>query len=69
MQVLPPTVSYTHLDVYKRQLLAINENYTLTALAAAGFAFTNWTDGLGNLLTNRATLQFTMATNLSLIHI
>ncbi|MGA9450030.1 MAG: hypothetical protein WBW41_01665, partial [Verrucomicrobiia bacterium] len=40
-------------------LLAINENYTLTANAAAGFAFTNWTDGSGNLLTNRAKLQFT----------
>ena len=47
-------------------LLAINENYTLTANAAAGFAFTNWTDGSGNLLTNRAKLQFTMLTNLSL---
>ena len=46
-------------------LLAINENYTLTANAAAGFAFTNWTDGSGNLLTNRAKLQFTMLTNLS----
>ena len=26
-------------------LLAINENYTLTANASSGFAFTNWTDG------------------------
>jgi hypothetical protein len=47
-------------------LLAINENYTLTANAASGFAFTNWTGGLGNLLTNRATVQFTMVTNLAL---
>src|SRR5208282_3569052 len=47
-------------------LLAINENYALTANAQSGFAFTNWTDGAGNLLTNRATLQFTMVTNLSL---
>jgi hypothetical protein len=46
-------------------LLLVNENYTLTANAAAGFAFTNWTDGSGNLLTNNATLQFTMATNLA----
>ena len=46
--------------------LAINENYTLTANPASGFAFTNWTDGFGNLLTNRATLQFTMVTNLAL---
>ncbi len=51
---------------YNGALLAINENYTMTANAASGFAFTNWTDGAGNLLTNRATLQFTMATNLAL---
>jgi hypothetical protein len=48
-------------------LLLVNENYTLTADAAAGFVFTNWTDGSGNLLTNNATLQFTMATNLALV--
>ena len=47
-------------------MLAINENYTLTANAAGGFGFTNWTDGSGNPLTNRATLQFTMVTNLTL---
>ena len=46
--------------------LAINENYKLTANPSSGFAFTNWTDGSGNLLTNRATLQFTMVTNLAL---
>ncbi len=46
--------------------LAINENYSLTANAQSGFAFTNWTDASGNLLTNRSTLQFTMLTNLSL---
>ncbi|MGA3283572.1 MAG: Ig-like domain-containing protein, partial [Verrucomicrobiota bacterium] len=46
--------------------LAINENYTLTANASSGFAFTNWTDGSSHLLTNRATLQFTMVTNLTL---
>ena len=46
--------------------LAINENYTMTANASSGFGFTNWTDGSGNLLTNRATLQFTMVTNLTL---
>ncbi|MGD0251935.1 MAG: Ig-like domain-containing protein, partial [Verrucomicrobiota bacterium] len=47
-------------------LLAINENYTMTANASSGFAFTNWTDGSANLLTNHATLQFTMVTNLAL---
>ncbi len=51
---------------YNGALLAINENSTMTASAASGFAFTNWTDGSGNVLTNRATLQFTMLTNLTL---
>ena len=31
-------------------LLDVNENYTLTAIANPGFAFTNWSDGNGNLL-------------------
>jgi len=47
--------------------LAVNENYSMTASAASGFAFTNWADGSGNVLTNRATLQFTMRTNLALM--
>ena len=46
--------------------LAINVNYALTANPQSGFAFTNWTDGVGTLLTNRSRLQFTMVTNLSL---
>jgi len=51
---------------YNKASLAINENYTMTANASSGFAFTNWTDGFGTVVTNRATLQFTMATNLAL---
>ena len=51
---------------YNNTLLAIGRNYTMTASAAGGFAFTNWTDGFGNTLTNRATLRFVMATNLAL---
>ena len=51
---------------YNGTLLAINESYAMTASAASGFAFTNWTDGSGHLMTNRATLQFTMVTNLTL---
>jgi len=52
---------------YNKSALAINENYAMTAKASSGFAFTNWTDGFGNTLTNRATLKFTMQTNLTLI--
>ena len=48
---------------YNQALLAVNENYQMTANASAGFAFTNWTDGSGRVLTNRPTLRFTMATN------
>ena len=33
-------------------LLDVNENYVITAVPAPGFAFTNWSDGNGNLLTN-----------------
>src|SRR5208283_924459 len=47
-------------------LLAINENYAMTASAVtnSGFGFTNWTDGSSNVLTNGATLRFTMQPNL-----
>ena len=48
-------------------LLLVNETYALTAVASPGFAFTNWSDGNGNRLTNGPTLRFTMATNLALV--
>ena len=51
---------------YNGALLAINENYAMTANASPGFVLTNWTDGYGSTLTNRATLRFTMMTNLTL---
>ena len=44
------------------QLLDIGFNYVLTAKAAAGFAFTNWT---GSIDTNNEKLRFTMTSNLS----
>ncbi|MGO9476364.1 MAG: Ig-like domain-containing protein, partial [Limisphaerales bacterium] len=52
---------------YNGMLLAINENYTMTASAVmnSGFGFTNWTDGSSNVLTNGATLRFTMQPNLT----
>ena len=49
--------------------LNVGQNYTITATAAAGFAFTNWTIGTnftGGLVTNNATVQFAMASNLTL---
>jgi hypothetical protein len=47
---------------YNGVLLQIGNNYSMTATAGAGFAFTNWT---GSLTTNNATLMFTMASNLT----
>jgi len=44
------------------QLLNIGYNYVLTAKAAAGFAFTNWT---GSQATNKAALSFMMAPDLA----
>jgi len=46
--------------------LNVNQNYSMTATAAYGFAFTNWTDGAGHVLATQATLQFAMTTNLVL---
>jgi hypothetical protein len=47
---------------YNGALLQIGRSYSTTATAAAGFAFVNWT---GSITTNGATLQFTMASNLT----
>jgi hypothetical protein len=47
-------------------LLQIGKNYTLTATAAAGWAFYNWTDENDAIRTNKATLTFTMSSNLVL---
>ncbi len=47
---------------YNGALLQIGKNYSMTATAGSGFAFVNWT---GSITTNGATLQFTMASNLT----
>ncbi len=52
---------------YNNALLQIGKNYTLTATPAVGFAFTNWTDGSSFIITNKPTLTFLMASNLSFI--
>ena len=52
---------------YNGVLLQIGVNYSMTATAKTGFGFTNWTDGLGNVLTNKATLKFAMESNLTFV--
>lgn len=52
---------------YDKSLLEIGRNYTLVAQPAAGFIFTNWTDYNGSIITNSASLQFTMRSGLALI--
>ncbi len=47
---------------YNGTLLQIGKSYSMTATAERGSAFANWT---GSVTTNRATLQFTMASNLT----
>lgn len=50
---------------YADTLLQIGKVYRVTATPAAGFAFSNWTDGLGNVLTNKPALTFHMQSNLA----
>ena len=49
--------------------LQIGRNYSIKATAASGFAFSNWTistNWLGGVITNNATVQLMMASNLTL---
>lgn len=49
---------------YNNTLLQIGMNYTVTATPKPGFLFTNWTDNNNSVVTNTATLKFTMSSNL-----
>ncbi len=54
---------------YSNAWLNVGQNYSITATPAGGFIVTNWTistNWLGNLVTNNATVQFMMASNLTL---
>jgi hypothetical protein len=55
---------------YNGQWLTVTSNYSMTAAAAAGFAFTNWTGGTNqpySVLAATSNLTFQMASNLTLI--
>jgi hypothetical protein len=54
---------------YSNTVLQAGQTYKMTATAGNGFVFTNWTvstNWLGGMITNNATVQFTMAWNLTL---
>jgi phospholipase/lecithinase/hemolysin len=52
---------------YNGKSLLVGQSYSMTATAAAGFAFAGWTDAAGTVLTNARQLHFTMSANLTLI--
>jgi len=56
---------------YNGMPLQIGENYSMTATlgkgSAAGSGFRNWTDASNDIVSSSATLQFTMASNLTFI--
>ena len=66
----PLTLNKTGLGTLKgatnNQILIIGNLYKLSAKAAKGFAFKNWTDEQDNVLANTASLSFLMRSNLSL---
>jgi uncharacterized repeat protein (TIGR03803 family) len=53
--------------VYNGAPLQVGTSYSMTATAKTGSVFTNWTDGLGNIITNGATLKFVMESNLTFV--
>ena len=59
--------SGTITPAYNGKTLAIGNAYSLTAKANKGFGFANWTDGLGDVITNGTTLKFIMASNLTFV--
>ncbi|HUD46279.1 MAG TPA: Ig-like domain-containing protein [Candidatus Baltobacteraceae bacterium] len=52
---------------YNNAVLEIGNNYTMTATAASGYVFSNWTATTGAVITNGPILKFAMASNLDFI--
>ena len=57
--------SFTPDDNGKK--LQVGATFSITAKAARGYVFTEWTNGLGNVLSQTETLRFVMASNLTLV--
>jgi sugar lactone lactonase YvrE len=55
---------------YSNAVLEIGKGYSMTVVPTNGFAFSSWTlstNWLGGVITNRPTVQFVMASNLTLL--
>jgi uncharacterized repeat protein (TIGR02543 family) len=50
---------------YNNAILEISNSYTMTATAASGYVFSNWTALNGEVVSTRPTLKFTMESNLN----
>jgi hypothetical protein len=50
---------------YNNGLLEISNSYTMTATAASGYVFSNWTASGGGVITNGPNLKFVMESNLN----
>src|SRR5262249_31815223 len=52
---------------YNGANLQVGASYSMTAKAATGFGFVDWTDGLGGVITNGLILKFIMTSNLDFV--
>jgi len=61
------TVSLNKRIIRGQPWLQVGKEHALTATAGTGYAFVNWMNGVGTVLTNGTTLRFAMESNLALV--
>jgi hypothetical protein len=52
---------------YNDKFLDLGANYSMTAKPKVGWQFTNWTDAVGQVITNKPTVKFVMESNLTFV--